>query len=316
MSHSKISEWIATNRARVLAFVVGFAIALPFLGGATYHVFRESPACGQRAEAPHDQREAVTFQSQEHGGYQLEYKPASEHEPEACAGGHTPEEWIALLTAYLVGFTAALATATLLLWWETRKALAGAHADSERQAQEFKDQLVVARDAASAAQAANRAWISRNNFEPVIATGGKRNGEPFEGYYFGVSWRNTGVTPALNCRVWGSFYIIAKELLPPDYVFEKVESLLNIAGPVAPGGVISAHPCAISHDEIRDVRRGKLRVLFWGRAEYEDVLDQKPRHWEFCMELKVGGDRLDEAGIVLGPNFKYTPFGTAQNTAS
>jgi len=107
--------------------------------------------------------------------------------------------WWEYSGAWVALFTIALTVSTVGLWWVTRRTLRHAETDSERQASDMKESLSIAKQAADAATAGNRAWIkiAAELKGPLTFGSEKVSLETI------VTVENVGKSPATRVRVSG-----------------------------------------------------------------------------------------------------------------
>lgn len=245
--------WVREKPERQAAALISCVVSLPFLLNATYYVFRESPPCQQETRHEAEARDTLSFREYQKGAYELQYQAGATDQPHSCTNGHTAEEWIALLTAYLVGFTSALATFTALLWWETRQG-----AEKTLTANEGSHRREL------------RAYVNIKSYKITFA--GDSSIKKARAF---VAFANFGKTPAHNLRVTGTLRMMTWPIgeLPPFQEPKDPFASRAVLGPTAErewesNDVTDVHLANVSgtlNKPSRDV------LVAWGRISYIDV---------------------------------------------
>lgn len=124
-------------------------------------------------------------------------------------------------------------------------------------------------------------------------------------------WENAGATPTRNGRMhvnWRYF----ERAIPADLDLSDVDEMGNrIASydqyaPLVIGPKSTSFSSVILLDAstLRMVREKQGRVLIWGWAEYDDVINPQTRHrTEFCYQLIVAGSPTHFIGFSQYPRF-------------
>jgi hypothetical protein len=130
MSPSKTSDAKPERRAPWWAALVIAAVGFfPMLFGGIEYGLSPNPVCQARADNQQQQPQSPAAEQKGWDSHELQDETKSGQNWLPCYRSHTAEEWIAIVTAFLAGFTWALATFTAWLWWDTRTAL-----ENEREA--------------------------------------------------------------------------------------------------------------------------------------------------------------------------------------
>jgi len=112
-------------------------------------------------------------------------------------------------------------------------------------------------------------------------------------------WINTGVTPALNVRVWYKTAWLSIDELPDFDTQIDVGDLTTIR----PSGQIEMSPAFFPPEDIMRSGRDGTAICLWGSAVYNDVFQKnKIRETRFCVKiLGYGGDPTKEWDININP---------------
>jgi hypothetical protein len=108
-----------------------------------------------------------------------------------------------------------------------------------------------------------------------------------------ANWKNSGTTPTKNLIIY-SFWKYFPEGLLKDYRFpdlsEDGKELVGPAPPfsslIGPQGNVSGRLFPIPMAIIKAIGDGKGAIYLWGRAEYNDIFPNTPRHiTKYCNKI-------------------------------
>ena len=188
----------------------------------------------------------------------------------------------------LVGYaTLALALATFLLVWETRRMRQGSDAamrelgrHAAEAAQASRESAQAARESAAHAETmlqSRRAWVGVQRVTPVRAS---TSAEPVNGI---IWFANSGDTPALDARIYHTYAIRQQfDRVAEDNDFEATHPVI---GPKA--SVEDFIEFKYSDEPTRQALLEERVTLYWyGIVTYRDIFEQT-RHTRFCYEYDV-----------------------------
>lgn len=273
MSPSKTFNWGLAG-----AIVVG-VVFLAF-AGLSAKIYSDQPAheCAHQAEQHNPQPQTFTFRAEQNRTYRLDYYPQQHEQRETCAWGHNAEQWLALLTLWLVAGTVLLAAFTATLWLGSEES---ARRQREADAEAHRREL--------------RAYVGISSFTLSVS--------PTEGgntASANVAFANFGRTPALNLRTYGRF-----ELLPwvgsPFFPVAERDPTASRAtlGPTAERNRRSQLKKPFTWDEITPIgdKAADNVLLAWGTLVYEDVFGDEHRTY---FKAYIGGNQ-PPANLRDGP---------------
>lgn len=199
------------------------------------------------------------------------------------------QERMAHWTAYLGWFTA---LGTILLFMTLREAFKGTRA-AEIAAQSAENTV-------EAYKRTERAWIFPS--EGLDANGimeGTTN--EFLGYRIQIRWKNTGRTPAIECRLWSG----CKLINPGDHVPDTFIENGADANPstIGPGMGFSTQALFISLADMKAVAEKKKRLIVWGLSRYRAVFDQDTHETQACFEISTNAGPSNLGKDGLSPHY-------------
>lgn len=277
---------------------VGFLL---MLGGAVHYGYsKPNPVCSERADG--DQTEpnlkgSLIVEQQGTNPQELAYEARSSEPPEPCYLNHNPEEWIAMLTATLSGFTWALAIFTAYLWWDTRL-------DGERQLKAAKLSLRATRR-----QLAEGAATHQRESRPYVFLSGlgvewlhdNTTLDKIASYRVILEWRNTGRTPARRVKAWLNVKAFdAPGKTPESDAFADIPGFIQEAQSVGPLLGFSSRTQVDAKDVQQAFADGRS-VFAWGWVEYDGFGGGGRHRTEICCELSPSGD---PTLLIPGPEGK------------
>jgi len=143
---------------------------------------------------------------------------------------------------------------------------------------------------------------------------GERSGDDPAGVYayiFGISWPNTGKTPAVQAIAWTDHRICDPNDAIPTFV--KPGDAINGFATVGSNGAPSGPDQIVSSEEVQAAALEKRVIYLYGRVEYSDIFDPGFRHvTEGCFRLVFQGDPYELLRYPLRQDrarFRYTAVG-------
>jgi hypothetical protein len=202
------------------------------------------------------------------------------------AKSQTTAVWIQI---GLVIFTALISTVAVFISAKAMKIAAQANtATIESDERGYKSFIVE-----------NRAWIvvDANLLKPY----------PDGSIGFAAGWKNVGVTPAVNVRIFS-----AAKAVPPDAevpVFSE-QRLTGATVVIGPGGTLSGMEMPMDTNSVRIMARKERRAFLYVRAEYNDVFTDELRQTSQTFEIfvNVNEDQLGQ-GVNIAQVIDTRPVG-------
>jgi hypothetical protein len=196
------------------------------------------------------------------------------------------EIWSILPTLVLAFYTARLSKSTDKLW-----------ASSEMQSQHTERALL----------ATQRAFVFGQGFSQMVAI----QENDIKGYLIFVTFKNVGVTPAVDVR--NSMKFTEHRVGDNSEIKFRADKRgpMTVIGPHAP---VKSGYMPIPLANMVSLRRGETGIFVWSRIEYRDVFDRKVlHHHEQCAQIKLLRDptAVPSKGDSSAINFEvYGPQNT------
>ncbi len=229
------------------------------------------------------------------------------------------DEQLVNLTFWLVIATGVLMSATIMLWWETRKLASQAREasnDTKRSieiAERSADASHRAAQAAIDAVTAERPWVLTNGFETNMARDAVIFGEVHrEAFILRIKWKNFGRSPAINVNMYTDYKVT--DLGAPIPKFKRPEQDELRAGSMAPGSQAVTNLIAFPIDVYNKMSNREVDIYVYSAASYKSTNNTEINFSEQCSVLSVNGHLLEENG-TLSPNVGLGPIGP-QNSVS
>jgi hypothetical protein len=160
---------------------------------------------------------------------------------------------------------------------------------------------IRATNAAVRTAEANRAWMSLSQTNVAERQIGEQTV-----LVIAMQWTNSGLSPALDCRILGTHKPVGKTENIPVFKRPNAADAATIA-PIGKDQIVIANPITIAEDECRRFLSHEARIFLYCLVLYRDVYPKTPeRHTEFCAELRYVGDsqKPDVKNFVLVPSGK------------
>jgi hypothetical protein len=217
---------------------------------------------------------------------------------------------LAIVTTLLALFTLGLMIFTGKLWRATGKLVKDAEEISERQAQDTRESLGIARVSADAArdtvktmqdtaERQLRAYVFVNSIDSrqVIGAPGL-----VDNVVIAPRLENSGATPPKHMETRTNWQWFEDGVVPNNFDFPEHREKAEIAL-LGPRAVIEGDPAVVPRPIIDRVAKSG-RLLVWGWVDYDDVFDGTARHrTEFCYEITVIERRDEWQKVFLDSRF-------------
>jgi hypothetical protein len=153
----------------------------------------------------------------------------------------------------------------------------------------------AAEDSAKAAREAlgsDRAWICGDGVDSGPVTNSHLDSLPIaNGFAFITKWRNFGVTPAFNIKVFRDFVLIDPD--GPIPAFGPGPDDDETAAVAGPNVQFAGHPAVLNDAETADFRGRRKKVVLYSRVTYRDKFSPDVERVSECCYVAIhqGGQR-------------------------
>ena len=131
----------------------------------------------------------------------------------------------------------------------------------------------------------------------------KDDKQHLHGWVFQVVWQNTGVTPTKGFRYWAALRQFENGI-PADFDFAPPMSSDFAGGELGSASTVTSGTLFVPQQDVAQIQSGARKAVLYGKADYQDVLDQK-RETTFAVELVIVSD---PGGANATPfTFSYHP---------
>lgn len=158
----------------------------------------------------------------------------------------------------------------------------------------------------------NRAWVLFSGIEHgIIEDHGLSTGERVNrGFYFVVTWKNMGQSPAVRVRMMIDKYVVHPNAPIPKFSAEPNEQ--SGALDIGPDIQIASSRIGISDETTAQLLSGGRVVILYCCVWYQDIY-RVDRFSECCFKVSISGTNTMNGNTT--PNFIYTPEGK-QNSST
>jgi hypothetical protein len=108
------------------------------------------------------------------------------------------------------------------------------------------------------------------------------------GWVFQVVWQNTGATPTKGFRYWAALRQF-ENAIPTDFDFAPPMAADFAGGELGSTSTVTSGTLFVPQQDVAQIQSGARKAVLYGKAEYQDVLEQK-RETTFAVELVLVSD--------------------------